>query len=191
MGMIASMQPRYWALAAAIWGFAEATAFFIVPDILLTASILVGGTIFALRLAGIAAVAAMVGGLGMYFWSASDAGAAREMVLAVPLIAPDLIARVATEIDGAWPVNLFLGALSGAPYKIYAVEAGASGVNAAAFAVVSVAARFARFAIAIGFASAGFTLANRLGLAKLRAPGLFLVWAAIYAFYMSIRLGAA
>lgn len=179
-----------WMIAAMLWGFAEATAFFVVPDVLLTSAVLIGGVAFALRLAGWAAGAAVIGGMIMYFWGASDAPAARDMLLTVPLVGPDLLLRVDAEMTGAWPQNVFTGALSGAPYKIYAVEAGAQEINVLAFAVVSFMARFARFSIAIALTAAGFALARAVGLGSLRAPGLAAIWAGIYLLYISARTGA-
>ena len=182
---------RMWVVAAALWGFAEATFFFIVPDLLLTASILFFGFAFALRLAGIAAVGAVLGGMVMYGWSAS-AGSPTSFLLSIPLIGEDLLTRVAGEMGSAsarpWPVSLTLGAISGAPYKLYAVEAGALGINPVFFAVVSLFARGLRFVLAIAIAGAGFALAERLGLKFLRGPGLVIAWGAIYALYATIRL---
>jgi membrane protein YqaA with SNARE-associated domain len=181
---------RLWFVAAALWGIAEATFFFIVPDILLTAAVLVFGFAMALRFAVAAAAAAALGGLIMMQWGASDPEAARALLLSVPLIGPDLLDRVDAEIAGAWPVNLTLGAVTGAPYKIYAVEAGAASINPALFAVASIIARISRFALAIGLAWAGFALGRRLGLERWNGAGLAAIWALIYGSYVYIRMNA-
>ena len=118
--------PRLWLAGAVLWGFAEATFFFIVPDLLLTAAALAFGLRRAFRLAAFTALAAAFGGLLMMRWGAGDADAARASLLSVPLLGDDLLARVQQEMQGAWPVNLALGAVTGAPYKSYAVEAGAA-----------------------------------------------------------------
>lgn len=183
--------PRLWFAGAAVWGFAEATFFFIVPDVLLTAAVLVFGLARAFRLAGFTALAAAFGGLVMMRWGAQDAEGAKSFLLSVPLIGEDLIARVQAEMQGAWPLNLTLGAVTGAPYKVYAVEAGAADVNAVLFAIVSFTARLLRFSLAIGLAAGGFALARRFGLRRFNAIGLALVWAAIYATYLVIRSNAA
>lgn len=181
---------RIWFAAAAIWGLAEATFFFVVPDILLTAAVLVFGIVAALRFAAAAAAGAALGGLVMMHWAASDIEGARSFLLSVPLIGPDLLDRVDTEITGAWPVNLTLGAVTGAPYKIYAVEAGAVSLNPLLFALASFVARISRFALAIGLAGAGFALGRRLGLERLNGAGLAAVWAAIYGAYVYVRMNA-
>lgn len=182
--------PRLWFAAAALWGFAEATFFFVVPDVLLTASLLVFGLRRAFRLAVVAALAAAVGGLLMMRWGAGDIEAARDFLLSVPLVGDDLLMRVEAEMRGSWPVGLALGAVTGAPYKIYAVEAGAAGVNAFLFAFVSFFTRLLRFSLAIGIAAGGFALARRSDLQRLNPVGLALVWSAIYAAYVVIRMNA-
>ncbi len=183
--------PKYWAAGALAWGFSEATFFFIVPDLLLTAAVLVFGLKAAFRLSLAAASAAVVGGLVMWLWGARDFGAACEFLLSVPLIGPDLTMRVADEMTGVWPLNLTLGAITGAPFKIYAMEAGMLGVNPILFALVAFVARLARFSLAIGLTALGAALAKRLGLGRLVPYGLALCWIAIYAVYVSVRLGAA
>lgn len=181
---------RFWLVAAALWGFAEATAFFIVPDIVLTAAVLVFGLLFALRCAAFAAIAATAGGLLMFLWGANDGDAARAFLLHVPLIGEDLLARVEGEIAGAWGWNLAMGAFTGAPYKIYAVEAGAAGLSAWAFALASFAARLARFALTIGAVAAGAGVLRRFGASRFAPWALAAFWAAIYGPYVIIRLSA-
>ncbi len=181
---------RFWIAGAAFWGYAEATFFFIVPDILLTAAVLVFGLWRTLRLALVAAASAAIGGCVMWILGADDVEMGRAFLLSVPLIGDDLLMRVQSEITGAWPVNLTLGAITGAPYKIYAVEAGAANVNAFLFLVVSFIARALRFALSIGLAGAGFALARRVGLGRFNAAGLAFAWATIYAAYVSARLHA-
>ena len=182
--------PRIWLAGAAIWGFSEATFFFIVPDLLLTASVLVFGLSRAFKLSIIAAFAAAIGGVVMLWLGASDIEMSRGFLLSVPLIEEDLLTRVHTEMQGAWPMHLAVGAVTGAPYKIYAVEAGAAGVNGIFFVIVSFFARLLRFSLAIGLAAGGFALSRRFGLQRLNAPGLVLAWAMIYAAYIAVRLSA-
>lgn len=182
--------PRVWLAGAVLWGFAEATFFFVVPDVLITAAVLVVGLARAMRFAVGAAAAAVAGGLIMWAWGASDPEAARAFLLSIPLLGADLTARVAHEVTGVWPVNLTLGAITGAPFKIYAVEAGVTGVNPAVFAIVGFAARLVRFSLAVGLTAMGLAIARRAGLQKLAPIGLAVVWAAIYGIYAYIRTSA-
>ena len=187
---IALKDQRLWFAGAALWGFAEATFFFVVPDLLLTAAVLVFGLSRAFRFATVAACGAAVGALPMVIWGAVDADAARAFLMSVPLIGEDLLSRVHSEVEGFWPWRLTMGALTGAPFKIYAVEAGAAGVSPFLFALIGYGARLARFTLAIGLTALGARLAERLGLKRLVPYGLAVVWALIYAFYIAHRLGA-
>ena len=181
---------KLWFAGAALWGFAEATFFFIVPDVLLTTAALVFGFSRALRFATIAACGAAVGALPMVIWGAADPEAARAFLLSVPLIGEDLLLRVLGELEGFWPFDLTVGAVTGAPFKIYAVEAGADGVNPFLFAMVGYVARLARFTLAMGLTALGLRLAARFGLQRFAPYGLAFAWAAIYALYVMQRLSA-
>ncbi|WDI30062.1 hypothetical protein PUV54_08830 [Hyphococcus flavus] len=182
--------PRLWLAGTVLWGFAEATFFFIVPDVLLTAAVLVFGLSRAFKLCVAASLAAAAGGLLMMQWSLHDIEAARAFLLSIPLIGGDLIARVQSEMQGAWPLNLTLGAVTGAPYKIYAVEAGALGINEALLAVVSFVARLLRFSLAVGLTWGGLMFARAVGLRRFASVGLALAWGSIYAAYIWVRLNA-
>lgn len=181
---------RLWLAAAALWGFAEATAFFIVPDVMLTAAVLALGFAAAMRCAVFAAVAATAGGLLMFLWGANDAEPARNFLLHVPLIGADLLTRVEAEIRGAWALTTAMGAITGAPYKIYAVEAGVAGLSPQLFAVVSFVARFARFALTIGVVAVGARVLRRVGADRFAPWALAAFWTAIYGAYVFIRLAA-
>jgi hypothetical protein len=176
-----------WSVAAVLWGVAEATVFFIVPDVLVTAAVLKFGIRPGLRLAVVAALAASLAGLAMWLWGAHDAASARHVMLWIPTIGPDLLARAHREIGHNWPVHLLAGALTGVPYKLYAVEAGARGINPTLFALASFAARLSRFLVAAGLAALG-----RQALVKLQwSEWAYALWAAgwitLYAVYLSLR----
>lgn len=187
MGM---RNPKLWFAGAMVWGLAEATFFFIVPDLLLTAAVVAFGLKRAFRLSVAAAAAAALGGLLMWLYGASDPAGARSLLLSVPLLGADLLARVEGEMTGLWPLHLTVGAITGAPFKIYAAEAGALGVDPLLFALAGFLARLARFSLAIGLTAAGAGLASRLGLKRIVPYGLAACWLAIYAVYVSGRLAA-
>lgn len=176
-----------WIALAAVWGVGEATLFFIVPDVLLTALVLRYGLRAALRLAVVAAASASLAGVGMWLWGYYDAASAREAVLWVPAIGPDLLARAHREIAVNWPLHLFTGAMNGVPYKLYAVEAGAQAVNPVLFALVSFPARLARFWLTAGLTAVGSELLSRWGWSRWNYTVLALVWIAIYGTYFAIR----
>ncbi len=126
------------------WGFAEATFFFLVPDVAITfialRSLAAGlrGTIAAL-------IGALIGGALMYSWGHRAPDAARAFLTRVPAIHGHLLDNVREELDRRGLLAMMLGALRGTPYKIYAVEWGARRGSFAAFLLVSVPARYTRF----------------------------------------------
>ena len=130
-----------------MWGVAEATLFFIVPDVLLTFVVVRFGLRQGFILAVVAAAFASLAGLGMWCWAHSDPASARHVMLLVPAIGPDLLARAQREIAQGWPLHLVTGAMTGVPYKLYAVEAGARGIDPLLFVPMSFMARLSRFVL--------------------------------------------
>jgi hypothetical protein len=183
MGMI-------WIFAAACWGVAEATLFFIVPDVLLTAAVIRFDLRTALYLSVVAALFASLAGLGMWLWSNNDAAYARDIMLWVPAIGPDLLSHARRDMADNWPLHLFIGAITGVPYKLYAVEAGARGINPFFFFLVSFPARLTRFALATGLAAIGREVLAKLKWTRWDYTVLALGWIALYAIYFSIRAAA-
>src|SRR6185436_9062374 len=124
---------RHAALAIAFaWGLAEATFFFIVPDVLLT--LIACRALRPAVKATIAALAgALVGGALMFAFGGSATATARDFLDHVPGISPWLITQVASQIDERELLAVLLGPIKGIPYKIYAVEWGARRGNVAAF----------------------------------------------------------
>jgi membrane protein YqaA with SNARE-associated domain len=166
------------------WGLAEATFFFIVPDVLLTL-ISCRALKPALKATVASLIGALAGGTIMYIFGARDAQAARTFLDNVPAIDPALITRVADQISESGLQAVLLGPLKGIPYKIYAVEWGARGGSFLAFLVISIPARYIRFLLA--------SLAAR-GIARLIEPLtdhrpaieisiLTAIWVAFYSFY--------
>jgi membrane protein YqaA with SNARE-associated domain len=129
---------------AAVWGFAEATLFFVVPDVALS--------FLALRSRQVALAAclwafagALVGGTVMYSWGRASAVTAEAALEKVPAIDHRMIRRVRTELDEMGAGAVVLGPLKTTPYKVYAVEAGARGVSPLAVLAASVPSRLGRF----------------------------------------------
>jgi membrane protein YqaA with SNARE-associated domain len=176
-----------WLIGAALWGAAEATFFFIVPDVLLTAAVLRVGLRRALPLAFLAAATAAISGFGMWWWGSHDAAAARDAMLMVPAVGPDLLARAHEEMAGAWPLHLFVGAVTGLPYKLYAVEAGALGLNPILFVLVSFVARLPRFLLTMALAWLADNGLHKIGKAQWRFAVWAASWIALYAIYFVLR----
>jgi len=127
------------------WGLAEATLFFIVPDVLLTLVALFSFRRSARVLACIL-LSALAGGTVMFFFGATDPAQAKATVLQVPFVSPAMFARTqqAFQRDGAWALTKGPG--NGIPYKVYGVQASQySGLLL--FLAVSLLARLERFAL--------------------------------------------
>jgi membrane protein YqaA with SNARE-associated domain len=176
-------------LATFLWGFAEATLFFIVPDVLLSYIGLRRGVRAATRASVIAALGASLGGAVMYLWSANDPDAAREAVLAVPAISEAMAARAEAAMAENWFLASMFGPLSNTPFKLYAVLAPHMDVSALAFAAAAIPARLPRFLIvSIGVALIGRGLSRWLSDRQLDWV-LAGAWLLFYAAFFALMPG--
>ncbi len=127
-----------------LWGFAEATVFFIVPDVYLGFVAL-----FHWRRGLSAAIAAllgaMLGGSVMYVLAMNDPSALRGFLIHVPLIDTALVNEVAENLRSDGLVTILTGPLRGTPYKIYAAQAGEQAFSFPSFLLMTVPARLERF----------------------------------------------
>ncbi|CTQ52252.1 hypothetical protein LP7551_00769 [Roseibium album] len=170
---------------AAIWGFAEATLFFIVPDVLIS-SLALSSLRKALWACAIAALAASVGGLLVWFFAFNYPLATREILIHIPGISEGSFRSVEHLLTNGLYEGMVQGAFSGVPYKIFAAEAGASRQNPALFTLLSVAARLPRFVL-VAFIT--WSLSHLVGgrLSIKNKLGLCLVlWAVFYIFYFAV-----
>lgn len=176
---------------AAVWGFAEATLFFIVPDVWLTLVAVIDGSL-AVR-AGVAALAgAVVGGIATERWGRAHPAGARRAIAAVPGISAAMIDRVDDDVRRQGLRAIFAGPLRGVPYKIYAAAVGAQGRALLPFLLVSIPARVPRMAL---LTAAAWAL-GRWPMDQAAIPTRFAVvgalWVAFYSWYfhaMSARSG--
>jgi membrane protein YqaA with SNARE-associated domain len=176
-------------ILAFVWGFFEATIFFIVPDVLLTL-IACRALRPALRATVAAVIGALAGGALMYLLGAREPTFARVLLDHIPAISPALIARVAGQMDEAGLMAVLLGPFEGIPYKIYAVEWGARGGGFLVLMLISIPARYGRFFLTALIARAIARLIepvthHRAGI-EIIIPGV--IWIAFYGLYFA-RLG--
>jgi len=133
-------------LVAFLWGWAEATVFFIVPDVLLTLIAL-----RSLRTALIAGVfatfGAIVGGAMAFDYANLHPASSREIVESIPGISDRMVGEVGTQIERHGASAVFLGPLRGIPYKIYAVQWAWQHRPLMTFLLASVPARAIRFVL--------------------------------------------
>ena len=180
--------PLWW---SAIWGFAEASLFFIVPDLLFTAVTIVSPKRGWQHLAAAIAGAVLAGGL-MYQWSAAAPAQARAAVAAVPFVGEKMITPTETLWKTEGTVALFRNPLGGVPYKVPAILAPAH-LSLPEFIAISVPYRAERMLLSM---IVFIPIAMWVRLSQFRdrdwrqTMGLrfYLVfWAMVYAVYWSVN----
>lgn len=173
-------------LLAALWGAAEASLFFVVPDVVIGYVALRRGWRLGLAAAAGAALGAVLGGAVIYLWSAQSPRALAA-VEAVPAVSRSMVETARSEIrrDGWLPAAL-RGPLTSTPYKVYAALAPEARVSLPAMAAATLPARLPRFLLAaLGMAAVGALLRHRISPRTLIALYAS-AWAAFYvAFWMS------
>lgn len=131
---------------AALWGLAEATLFFIVPDVWLSIvarkKLKTGLIACFYSLAG-----ALVGGALMFWWGVHNFNSVSTVIDAIPAINQGMLARVQLELTEQGMLAVMLGPLSGTPYKTYAIYAANTGISVWWFLLISIPARLIRFIV--------------------------------------------
>jgi membrane protein YqaA with SNARE-associated domain len=168
-------------LAALAWGFAEATLFFLVPDVLLT-WIALSDARAAWRACLWALAGALLGGLLMFAWGWFDHASALAALDYVPAVSAEMCEDVAEQLREDGARALFVGPATGTPYKIYAVQAPHADIDPPLFLLVSVPARLVRFVLVTGLAILLCRLTCRWPLRAHRL-GHVLIWIAFYGWY--------
>lgn len=170
---------------AFLWGFAEATCFFIVPDVWTSRVVLRNArTGFAACLWSVAG--ALLGGAILYHVGLDDGLRTRYLAFCelLPGIRPDLIETALHSLQHTPGISLIQGALSGIPYKLFAVQfASVAGPGLGAFLMFSAVARLGRFlAVTLLVWLCGTTLLRRCQL-KTKQWVHAVAWIGFYAFY--------
>ena len=168
-------------LAAIVWGFGEATLFFLVPDVLLS-WIALHRARAACVACGWALAGALIGGTLMYVWGCVSLATALAALDGVPAISKAMCDAVGEQVRTQGVTSLFVGPITGTPYKIYAVQAGTEQINLALFLLVSGLARLIRFALITGATIAACRLLAGIKSLGRRMIHLFL-WTVFYAWY--------
>jgi membrane protein YqaA with SNARE-associated domain len=174
-----------------LWGFAEATLFFIVPDVwiawvALTARRAVWGVL------GFTMVGALLGGAVMYTVSTTTEPETTAALLdGVPTVDRDAIQQVDDEMREHGPRSVLYGPLRmGTPYKLYARSAGVQDKSLAAFLLWSIPGRLERLllitvaALLVGTFFRTWIAAHRRRVLALYAAA----WLAFYGIYVA-RIG--
>lgn len=147
--MMTARRPHWTSLVSALWGFAEATLFFIIPDVWLCGVAVRSGWRAGVRCLLWSMAGALLGGMLIYQLAVVRPEATRAAILAVPGLKPSILDRGRAHLgpDG-W--GMVPGGFSFLPYKAYALEAPAAGMGWTGFFSQSVAGRASRFAFSLG-----------------------------------------
>ena len=175
------------ALLAAIWGFAEGTFFFVVPDVLFTRTTLLSVKRGWLQFAT-AIIGATAAGAAMYLWASASPAQARSAVAAVPFLGEKIITPAEQRWNDRGTPSLFSNPLSGVPYKVHAVLA-PSHVSLPMFLLLSLPLRAERMLLSmIVFVPLAMWVRRDEGRRTkigLRIHAGF--WLAVYAVYWSVN----
>jgi hypothetical protein len=128
-----------------LWGFAEGTLFFIVPDLILSWASL-SGVRCGIKIFGAILAGAVIGGLCLYTWALWRPDSARSAVASVPFVRARMFDKVEEDYRTHGVSGIFYTLGTGIPYKVYAVLAPPV-TNPATWAFITVAARFQRMAL--------------------------------------------
>ncbi|HSG94846.1 MAG TPA: hypothetical protein VLA28_04965 [Afifellaceae bacterium] len=172
-------------VAAFLWGFAEATLFFIVTDVLLTLLVVWRGFRVALLAALAAALGAVPGGALMLTWSAYDPAGLFAVLERLPSINAAMIENAGMALAGDWFAAILAGAFSGVPYKVFAAQVWPAGIGTLAFLLATVPLRLARY-LALVMMVGGIDAVLRCWLGRhIRITILCGTWVLFYAIFWS------
>jgi membrane protein YqaA with SNARE-associated domain len=166
---------------ALTWGFAEATFFFIVPDVFIAYRGLRGYKP-ALIACLYALIGALLGGSILFLWSLHSQ-ASLHFVQHVPGVTAPMLQSANMDYAHHGVSALLIAPTRGIPYKLYTVVAPRYHIAFLAFLLFSVIARLARFvAVALVTATLSTALKNRINY-KYRLAILVTFWLIFYGLY--------
>jgi len=172
---------------AFLWGLAEATFFFIVPDVFLT-MIGIRSVRVALKCVLASLLGAMIGGVIMYNVGIQIPVAAQTWLTHIPAISPALVDAVHAQTEANGLMAMLIGPTRGIPYKIYAVEWGARGGGLLAFVLMSIPARGIRFILTVLLSAGAGRLfspwTRRNAISEMIMLGL--AWVIFYGIYFEV-----
>jgi membrane protein YqaA with SNARE-associated domain len=177
-------------LVAFVWALAEATTFFVVPDVYLGLVALFNPRRLLPVLIS-ALIGAALGGFVMFAWAHSAPGVVTAALARVPLVSQGMVDGAFRRLGREGLPAMLDAPWLGMPYKVYAAGAGVAGASPVGFVVVSVLARLERFLPAIA-AAAAFGLRFRQAVrrhARLALSLYGLVWVVVYLAYYVYVVG--
>lgn len=172
-------------LIAFFWGFAEATLFFIIPDVWISILALQNGR-EALIACLYTLAGAMVGGLIMYYVGKENVQKINKLLDKIPAISSKDIETVRSDLTRSGVKAVLTGPPQGIPYKIYASNAH-SAMSIYAFLLISIPARVIRFIIVAVMT----TFLSERFMPALSTPNkiwaIMILWTIFYTVYFIVK----
>jgi membrane protein YqaA with SNARE-associated domain len=173
-------------LAGFVWGLAEATVLFVVPDVLLTFVAQRRGLFPALAVMLFVVAGAALGGLVMWWLGGAYPEAMTAFLDRIPAISRPMIEAAAAAQAREPFAALLAGAFSGTPYKVFAATAHDAGVSAPGFLLITIPARAARFVLAIVMTIVIDTVAAGWLSSRARRRIMAAFWVVFYAAFWAV-----
>ena len=172
-------------LIAFFWGLAEATLFFIVPDVGLSVISLKGVDI-GLTACLYALAGALAGGTIMFYWGQANIEKVTHILNMIPAIRIKDIEKVRSDLKKSGIPAILFGPILGIPYKIYAGHAHLI-TSIFFFLLISIPARAVRFVL-VTFATPYIIdkfLPNASYLIQVQA--VLILWTFFYSIYFIVK----
>lgn len=172
-------------LIAFVWGLAEATLFFIIPDVGLSV-IAFKGVDVGLVACIYALAGALVGGTIMYYWGQANIKTVARVLEKIPAIQHADLESVRLDLEKSGIKAIFWGPIYGIPYKIYAAHAHLI-TSIFMFLLISIPARMVRFALVA--LTLPYVIEKLLPRASpaLQIQAVIFLWVIIYAVYFFLK----
>ncbi|TLP73258.1 hypothetical protein [Nesterenkonia sphaerica] len=174
---------------AAVWGFAEATFFFVVPDVW-TSWLGLRRPRRGLSTACSALGGALLGGAVTWRWARSvSAESSRAALIRVPAISAGMVEHVEQEVTASGHRALLRGPTRGVPYKLYARASGLQHKSLLNFLAWSVPGRLIRF-MTVTLLTAGIARLIRMAFPQVPERDISAVfwagWGGFYAWFITV-----
>lgn len=180
-----------WLILPFLWGILEAILLFMVPDVPISMVTLKRGVKAGAIASFAAAIGAAIGGIVMFYWGRNDIIGVLALVEKLPAISPQMIDKVAAQMQGAHPfVSMLIGSFQGTPYKIYASIAPSVNIPLWQLFLLTPLIRLPRFLLVAGITNVAAKYARKIIAEEKTIFWLIIaLWAGFYALYWTIMPG--
>jgi membrane protein YqaA with SNARE-associated domain len=171
---------------ALFWGFAEATLFFIVPDVFLCFVSIKYSLRQTFYLTLYALIGAITGGVLIYKLGINYPETVYKLIVSLPAIDTDMMNEVRNKLQQSALSQMFIGAVTGVPYKVFAFEAGQQLIDLTCFILISIPARLFRWISIIVLVRLLILYLQKRYTAKQITKIFCVFWAIFYAVFFTL-----